>query len=167
MIGNELSTTSETPEQLWELACRYFKWADENPIEVEKTLVSGKEAGRKVTENLVRPYSIKALCLFCNISEEYLLSLRELRDKTSLYHIVASKILYVVYTQAYEYAQVGVFNPIFTMKVLGMDKEDTGHRSIQVNIVQGLPELASSEEEVLQQIEEENSKSDFVHSSNS
>ncbi|WP_434127569.1 hypothetical protein, partial [Enterococcus faecium] len=76
-----------------------------------------------------------------------------------MYYIVVSKILYVIYVQAYEMAQVGVFNPIFTSKVLGMDKDSEPTGAITVNIVRDnlppqvpTPTLAYSENEVLEKL---------------
>lgn len=147
---------SNSPQELWDNACKYFKWSDENPMEVKRTLRSGREAGKIVIEKHVRPYSIKGLCLHCGILEEYLKDIRMSKDKTSLYFVVVSKILYIIYIQNYEHATVGVFNPIFVAKALNMDKEDNSQQgAIKVEIVHGLPELASSENDILEALERE------------
>ena len=53
-------------------------------------------------------------------------------------------------------AQLGIFNPIFTMKVLNMDKDETGDVAVTVNVVRSeMPKLLTSELEVINSIEAE------------
>ena len=147
---------SNTPQGLWLNACKYFQWSDEHPIVVRKTLTSGKEAGKIITNESIRPYSIKALCLHCGILEEYLRDIRAGKDETSLYYTVVSKILYIIYIQNLEMAMVGEYSPVFASRVLGMEKEDTPSGAITVNVVGGLPELSKSENDILKKLELEN-----------
>lgn len=149
---------SNSPESLWANACAYFQWCDENPLRSKKTLTSGKEAGNKVTTRFNRPYTIKGLCLHCNISEEYLKDLNKSRDHGSEYSIVVKKILYIIYIQNLEYAMVGIFNPIFTAKILNIDVDDTPPETLKIEIVQGLPTLSRTESEVVQKLEIERGK---------
>ena len=148
--------SSTTPQELWENATRYFQWSDDNPIITSKTLTSGKEAGKVVTNTTIRPYSIKALCLHCGILEEWLRDIRSGKDKSSLYYIVVSKILYIIFIQNMEMAIIGEFNPIFTAKVLNIDKDDTPTGAVTVTVVSGLPALSNSESEILEKLELEN-----------
>lgn len=157
VVNNGGIVVSNTPEELWANACAYFKWCDENPLKTKRTITSGKTAGNKVEDENPRPYSIKGLCLHCGILEEYMRDIRNSKDKQSLYYIVVSKIMYIIYIQNLELATVGVFNPIFTSKVLNMDKDDTPTSAVRVEIVtQGIPELLNSENEILRKLELEN-----------
>ena len=148
--------TPNTPEELWELACDYFRWCNENPIQTKRTLQTGKEAGKKMEIEHPRPFSIKALCLHCGIFEDYLQDCRAMEDKSNMYYIVASKILYLIYVQNTEYAMVDVYNPMFTQKMLNMDKPEENNNGIRIEIVQGLPKLLTTEEEILKNLESEN-----------
>lgn len=153
MVGKSVS--NNTPMELWASACDYFKWCDDNPIVVKKLIQSGKSAGQYRHEEHIRPYSVKGLCLHCGVSEEYLISLRGM-EQTNDYYTVANKVMYIIYTQAYEMAQLGIFNPIFTMKVLNMDKDETGDVAVMVNVVRSeMPKLLTSELEVINSIEAE------------
>ena len=153
MVGKDV--LNNTPIELWGAACDYFRWCDENPIKVKKLIQTGKAAGQVKYEEHIRPYSIKEMCLHCGISEEYLISLRSSGSHND-YYIVANKIMYIIYTQAYEMAQLGLFNPVFTMKVLNMDKEDTGDVSVTVNVIRSeIPKLSTSELDVVNSIEAE------------
>lgn len=160
IVNGARDVNSNTPQDLWKYAAEYFKWCDDNPVTVKRTLTSGKDAGRKVNVESPRPYSIKALCLHCNIMEEWLRDIRQSKDKTSDFYIVVSKILYIIFIQNLEYATIGVFNPIFTAKVLNMEKDDTPTSAITVNIVDGIPELSKSENEILEKLELENRRSE-------
>ena len=156
VVNSGRINVSTSAEEMWANATRYFEWCDTNPIKVKRTLTSGKEAGKKVDLEQPRPYSIKGLCLHCGILEEYISDLRQTKDKTSLYYIVISKILYIVYIQNLELATVGVFNPIFTAKVLNMENTDTPVSAIRIDIVNGLPALSKSENEILEKLDLKN-----------
>lgn len=168
IVNSGQNIVSDTPQRLWANSCMYFKWCDDNPITVRQTLMSGKEAGKKVEIEETRPYSIKALCLHCNITEDYLRDVRGSKDKNNEYFLVVSKILYIIYSQNLEYAITGIFNPIFTAKVLNLEKEDKdAGGSITVNIVsQGIPELSNSENEILEKLELENQLSEIAKGKN-
>lgn len=149
---------SNTPEGLWQQACEYFLWCDDHPIKAKKTLTSGKEAGTRVKLEMTRPYTVKGLCIHCGIVEEYLKDLRNSKAKDSLYYIVVSRILYIIYVQNVENATVGLFNPIFTAKMLNIGQDDSQAGSIKVELIsKGIPALSKSENEVLEKIDFENS----------
>lgn len=162
---------SSSPEGLWANAVSYFTWCDEHPIETKVALTAGKGAGSQVIKESKRPYSIKGMCLHCGILEEQIRDIRSTKDQSSLYYAVVSKILYIIYIQNLEMATIGEFNPIFVSKVLNMEKDESPTGAITVNVVQGLPELSKSENEILEKLEsdiqnrentkEQNSKEKF------
>jgi predicted nucleic-acid-binding Zn-ribbon protein len=157
MVNKNLTKiVSNTPETLWQNACNYFQWCDTNPISVPKTAMTGREVGKEFNVKYKRAYNIKALCLHCGIPEEYIRDIRQSKDKHSLYFHVISKILYIIYSQNLEGAMVDVFNPIFTAKVLNMEKEEVKSNAVTVTVVQGIPELSNSENEILEKLESEN-----------
>ena len=156
VLNSGAVVVSNTPEDLWLNAIKYFKWCSDNPIVRKRTLVSGKEAGKLVKEEQERPYSIKALCLHCGITEEYIRDIRSSEDKSNVYYQVVSKVLYLIYTQNLENATVGIYNPIFVSKVLNMEKDDIPTKGITIEIMGGLPELSTSENEILKKLEDEN-----------
>lgn len=146
-------TVADDPLSLWKNAVAYFKWCDENPIIVKRTITSGKAVGTKVDQETPRPYLIKALCLHCGILEEYLLDIRKRKDESSLFYNVASKILYIIYIQNMEMATIGVYNPVFISKLLGTGNEENSAGPIKVTIISGLPELSNSENEILEKLD--------------
>lgn len=154
IIDSGKTVVSTTAQGLWNGAVAYFRWCDSNPIITKKTIMVGKDAGKKIDSESIRPYSIKALCAFCGIEEDYLSDIKRSKKKDSDYYIVVSRILYCIYTQNLELSMTGVFNPIITSKILGLDSIDDDDRGlpVTVNIVQGLPPLSNSENEVLENL---------------
>lgn len=150
--GREISNT---PQQLWESAVEYFKWTDSNPITSKRTLTSGKTQGKKVQVEHRRPYSIKALCLHCNISERYIDDIRLSHDKDSEWYIIMEKILMIIYTQNLEGALVDIYNPLMVSKLLNMDKgESEKPVTVRVEVVDSNSKvLANSENEVLEKLD--------------
>lgn len=153
IVNSGKTLVSNSAEGWWNDACAYFKWCDEHPIIVKRTILTGKDAGRFVNITKPRPYTIKGLCLHCGILDTYLNDIRQTNDKTSLYYIVASRILCIIFVQNQEYAMVDEFNPIFTAKVLNMEKDDTPPSSIKIELVPGLPPLSTSENEILEKLD--------------
>lgn len=163
---------SSTPEQLWKQAVDYFKWCDENPITSKRTLTSGKTQGEKVTVEYKRPYSIKAMCLHCNISERYITDIQDTHSKDSEYYVIMEKILMIIYTQNLEGAIVDIYNPIMVSKILNMDKGTNDEvKKIQVEVITNTPKLENSENEVLKKLSSEkvqilNDKAENPHRQN-
>jgi predicted nucleic-acid-binding Zn-ribbon protein len=156
IIANGQVVIDRNAEELWENMCSYFEFCDNNPIEAKRTITSGKGAGNKVKVEMKRPYSVKGMCLHCGISEAYLDDIRQSKSKDDMYYIVVERALYIIHTQLMENALVGEFSPQLTSKVLTLDNpgnEPSG--AIRVEIVQGTPELANSENEVLENIKME------------
>ena len=165
IVHNNRNVVSNTPEQLWENAVRYFQWNEDNPRQSNVTLLSGKEAGRKVNVSKRRPYSIQALCLHCNIDEEYIKDIRSNKGKgggeSAEYYTVISKILYIIYADNLEGAMLDEYNPIFTAKVMNLEKEDRNDGgNITINHVvsnpldgKRIPELSGSENAVLEKLD--------------
>jgi len=146
---------STNPEALWNNAADYFRWCDQNPIKIKRTILTGKAAGSKIETEQPRPYSIKGLCVFCGILQEYLQDIRNSGDKSSLYYVIVSKILYIIYEQNSSMAMIGEYSPVFTAKVLNMEKDDAPISTITVNVVGGLPSLSNSENQILEKLESE------------
>jgi hypothetical protein len=155
IVNSGKTTVSNSAEELWQNAIAYFSWCDQNPIKIKRTITSGKEVGKQVETETPRPYSVKGLCLHCGILEEYLRDIRRSKDQGSLYYIVVSKIMYLIYIQNVELATVGVFNPIFTAKMLNIGEDDAPAQAITINVVTDLPTLSNSEKEVLEKLEAE------------
>lgn len=148
-------TISTTPEQLWAQICAYFKWVEDNPIKTKRTLTSGKEAGKEVTISYQRPYTVKAMCLHCGISEKYIKDIIETSAKESGYYQVLEKTMMLIYNQNLEGGLVDIFNPIMVSKVLNMDKpSNQDDKPVRVEIVNSeVNKLSNSENDILKNLD--------------
>lgn len=127
--GNPLKPKKYTPEELWEGACIYFDWANENPwIKNEKdnspskpTLIDGEiiVPPKYVQIPIQRPYSIEAMCIHLNISRETF----DNYSKTvgyETYFDICTHIRHIIDTQHFEGGMVGAFNANIVTRKLGL-----------------------------------------------
>ncbi len=162
-------TTFTTPEMMMESLYEYCKWSKENPIVIRKVLTSGKEAGKEVLITKTRPYSIQAFCLGCGILPEYLRDLTKTKAKDSKWYLAAVTIVNVIRTQNIEYAMIDEFNPIFTAKILGLEKEEAPTGAVKVEIVREdkTLQLSNSENELLEKLDLEKREAENALEQNS
>lgn len=128
----------ETPQLLWEAACEYFQWCDENPlIEID---FKGKDADR-VELPKMRAYTMHGLCFYLDCNTVYFnqfeLSIRDKTDELSKdFSKVITRIREVVYNQKFTGAAAGFLNPNIIARDLGLaDKkevENSGNIVLQV-----------------------------------
>lgn len=108
-----------TPQLLWEAACEYFQWCEDNPIVAEDN--KGTKNVNKVEFN--RPFTLKGFCLFCDATEhwyyEFKKALKE-KDKDFLY--ICRKIEDIIYNQKFEGAAIGIYNANIIARDLGLSE---------------------------------------------
>lgn len=125
-----------TPDVLWEAACEYFQWCEDNPLkEVEQARSSSKpiidDKGKTVfPPNLIelpkmRPFTIQGLCLFLDVNTVYLKqfedSLRDKEDELSKdFSSICTRIREIIYTQKFTGAASGFLNPQIIARDLGL-----------------------------------------------
>lgn len=156
-MGKGEVRTYTTAKELWERAEEYFRWCKENPKEEEKVVTTGKEVGTIYIQRKTRPYTIIEFCLFCGTVPEYLKDMCKLSNKSNEFYHVCNSIINIIKNQNIQGAMVEQFNPIFTAKILGLEREEAPSGAIKVTIEQ-LPQgmaLSNSETQLLAKIEEE------------
>lgn len=112
----------ESPQVLWEEACKYFEWCDANPFnEID---YKGKDATQVVLPKM-RPYTWEGLEIFLNID-----SLREYKTNESYkeFSQVITRIGKIIYSQKFSGAASGFFNPNIIARDLGL-KEQTDNKN--------------------------------------
>ena len=100
-----------TPDLLWEAACEYFQWCDDNPWVSVKTSSydKGEFSGGTTEEKPVqRPYTKQGLCVYIGASIYYLNEFKKKAGEDFL--LVVNEIENVIATQQLEGASVGAFN---------------------------------------------------------
>lgn len=122
-----------TPELLWEVACEYFAWCDDNPIIKKDVVRSGKNAGDILDIPVQRPYSLSGLLFYVGACESYWRQFKAGEHKDFL--TVINDIEKVIETQQFDGATVGIFNSNIIARKLGLvDKTDVTTGGEQVGL---------------------------------
>lgn len=106
-----------TPEQVFDLAVRYFSWAEQQSIMAAETA----SYQGVVTESPVhkpRVFTITGFQLFCGVTGNAISHWRSSPGFSDVMHFVDS----VIYEQKFQYAALGIINANLIGKDLGIDK---------------------------------------------
>lgn len=145
MIKSKIS--GDTAESLWDDAKDYFMWCEANPIYKQEMI---KQTGAITEIAYPRPFNLAALCLHCGVTVSYITSMAKNKSAGD-YHLVAQKILQVIYSQNLEFAMVGIFNSVVTSKKLNLGNEDEGGKvpaTINISVIDnGAPPLLENEQQ--------------------
>lgn len=115
-----------SPEMLWEAACDYFQWCDENPWVKSEAIKSGDLAGTIVRIPTARPYTLTGLCLYLDCNSKYFTEFEaNLKESDKDFSEVITRIRETIYSQKFEGAAVGAFNANIISRDLGLaDKQE-------------------------------------------
>lgn len=119
----------ETPDLMWEAACEYFEWCEENPlIEID---FKGKDADR-VELPKMRAFTLQGLCLYLDCNTQYFKVFKsQLPENEKDFNTVISKIEEIIYNQKFTGAAAGFLNPNIIARDLGLtDKREHDHKGI-------------------------------------
>lgn len=129
-------TLFETAELLWEEACKYFEWCDNNPlIEID---FKGKDAER-VEIPKMRAYTMSGLCLFLDCNTQYFSQFKHSeKGKEKDFSLVITRIEETCYTQKFTGAAAGFLNANIIARDLGLtDKKEVEQSgNITLNVPQ-------------------------------
>lgn len=110
-----------TPQDLWETACEYFEWTEQNPL-LEDRVFSTKDDG-VVHEPIskMRAMTLDGLLLFLDISMQAWCNYKDRKD----YKATCETIDRVIRSQKFAGAAAGLLNPVIIARDLGLvDKVD-------------------------------------------
>lgn len=110
-----------TPKILWESACQYFQWCEENPL-MEVIIQSGK----KWELPKMRAMTESGLCIFLDVERQTLDNYGN-KDKEEYkdYFAVVTRIKEIIRTQKFEGASAGFLNANIIARDLGLaDKKE-------------------------------------------
>lgn len=119
-------TLFASPELLWEAACEYFEWCDENPFmrsEAKVTSNGGKEGSSVeiVEVPVMRPYTFPGLCSYLDCGTSYFRNFKnEERAKKEDFKSVIAKIEETIYNQKFSGAASGFLNANIISRDLGL-----------------------------------------------
>ena len=110
------------PKILWDVACEYFQWCDDNPWQEQDWV--GKD-GDEVVKNRVRPYTLTGLCVYIDCDEKTLRNYGS-KEENKDFFPVYTRIEQIIRTQKFEGAASGFFNANIIARDLGLtDKQET------------------------------------------
>jgi len=115
----------ESKEQLWDAACEYFQYVDDNPI-VSYKAVLGKDGAEQLDQIHIRPYTQGGLCVFLDITQETYIQYRNKEGFSE----VCSNIDEIIRDQKFSGATVGIFNSNIIARDLGLKE----HSQSDVNL---------------------------------
>lgn len=128
-----------TPEQLWDEACKYFQWCEDNPLIKHKTIVLNGRV--EILEKPVpRVWTIQGFCLWAGICQNTFKNYRQ-DDKDSLrisrahkeneLQFVAQSIAETILDMQFQYCAAGFFNPVIIARSLGLKNKAERIHKIQ------------------------------------
>lgn len=136
----------DTPKKLRNACCKYFKWAQDNPLEIEKHGFF-KGCAIPYTERKPRALLISQLCRFLGVSHETWIKWRKTRHDLSEVITWAES---VIWEQKFQGAAADVFNGNIISQELGL-KQKIEHS-----------EAGETLEEFLQGLEEDNEPEEWA-----
>lgn len=113
-----------TPNLLWEAACEYFEWIDENPL-IEIDYV-GKDA-TQVEKPHTRPYTLEGLVMYLDACTNYWKEFRKRCNENNEKDFIAiiTRVEEIIRRQKFEGAACGFYNANIIARDLGLsDKKD-------------------------------------------
>ena len=110
----------KTPKIMWEAACEYFQWSEDNPLVEEKIFnYQGEIVIGKI--NKMRAMTMQGLCIFMDISTS---SYYDYKSREG-YSAVIKKIDEIIYTQKFSGAAADMLNANIIARDLGLaDKKE-------------------------------------------
>jgi len=120
-----------TPQLLWEAACEYFQWCEDNPLfETQAKVVSnGQGVGSSieiVKLPVIRAMTLSQLCFYLGCDESYFRVFKHnLTEKQKDFLTVISQIETAIYNQKFQGAAGNLLNANIISRELGLiDKSD-------------------------------------------
>jgi len=113
-----------TPEKLWDAACEYFEWVNENPLYEYKAFnFQGEIVTAKIPK--IRAMSLSALCLYLDCNEAYFRNFKsQKRIGKHDFSTVIERIEKTIYNQKFEGASADLLNANIISRDLGLiDKQ--------------------------------------------
>lgn len=110
----------KTPQLMWEAACEYFVWCEENPlIESKAFAFQGEITIAKLPK--MRAMTLSQLCFYLNCSESYFRSFKStLKEEDKDFLTVINEIEQTIYNQKFQGASADLLNSNIIARDLGL-----------------------------------------------
>ena len=128
-----------TPELLWDAACDYFEWCDNNPLQEEKIFHYQGETS-KDTSSKMRAYTTTGLCLYLDCNTQYFNNFEKNNKESKDFSLILTRIRETIFTQKFVGAAADLLNAGIIARELGLiDKkevDDKRDKKIEVKIIE-------------------------------
>jgi hypothetical protein len=129
-----------TPDLLWEAACEYFEWCEENPflednIEVVKINGIGDEVKHEPLTKM-RPFTLQGLAAYLDCSTEFLRNFEQNNKDSKDFMPIITRIKEIIYNQKFSGAAAGFFNANIIARDLGLSDKVNNEHSGEVSVKQ-------------------------------
>jgi len=108
-----------SPELLWEAACEYFQWCDENPFYEEKVFNNKGEIVKGEVYKM-RAYTLEGLCLYCDCSTSFFRHFKDNNADSEDFMPVITRIKETIYNQKFSGAAADLLNANIIARDLGL-----------------------------------------------
>jgi len=119
----------KSADELWDAACQYFEWTEDNPIITSELVKFHGEASVAELPKM-RAMTIQGLCLFLDIDEQTLANYEKKKD----FFGVVTKIKTVIYQQKFTGAAANELNPNIIARDLGLVDKTESKETHEVNL---------------------------------
>lgn len=120
-------TLFASPELMWEAACEYFKWCEDNDL--KEVDFRGKDAD-EVELPKARVFTMQGLCRHLDCNTDYFRQFKHnLKSDQQGFSWVITRIEETIYEQKFTLAAAGFLNANIISRDLGLvDKTDNNHK---------------------------------------
>jgi hypothetical protein len=124
----------KTPELMWQSACEYFQWCDDNPL---MEAVLHQKTATLINVPKMRPYTKQGLCHYLDCNVTYFKDFKEnIGKKEKDFSLIITHIGEVIYRQKFEGASAGFLNPNIIARDLGLsDKHELEQTITGIEVV--------------------------------
>lgn len=132
-----------TPDLLWEAACEYFEWCENNPLYEEKGFAfQGVVTKEKFAK--MRAMTMSQLCFYLNCNEAYFRTFKsQLPEGEKDFNTIIEQIEKTIYNQKFQGAAADLLNANIIARDLGLiDKKEFDHRG---SIISGIEMIVPHE----------------------
>jgi hypothetical protein len=137
----------ETPQLMWEAACEYFKWCEDNPLFESKGFAF---QGVVTTETFpkMRAMTLSQLCFYLHCDESYFRVFKKMivdnenkTDNNKDFLTVIARIEQVIYNQKFQGAAADLLNANIISRDLGLIDRGENNVNIDIPIIKVSKEL--------------------------
>lgn len=139
------------PEALLTHAYKYFEWCDKHPLKRKEALKGGNKAGKIISVETDRPYTIVGLCVYCGISVSTFKLYRNRED----FITVITHIEEIIEQNQVEGACIGAYKENIIARLLGLVDKKGVDIPLGMTINVSSPKTKDSLQELQEKLQEQ------------